>query len=90
MIRSGSIALLQEVVVIKQLMFGPISCNKSIAQSVDGYLIRRMHTNVITRRSTCDKRKAQIMTCNVVVGLVLCQSSDGRASVFSGKSDSCV
>ena len=51
LIRSKNTALLQEVVAIKELMFGHASWRKSNAQSVLGNLIHSGHTNPITSRS---------------------------------------
>ena len=82
--------MLQEVVVIGKLMFGPSSCRNSNAHSVAVNLMISGHTNPITSQSTCSNvntRKAQLVTCNVVVGLVLCKSSEGSRVVLS---DSCV
>ena len=57
-------------------------------RSVAVNLTRNGHTNPITRRSiessNVNTVKAQIVTCNVVVGLVLCKSSDGSRVVFLG------
>ena len=85
MIRRLSTALQQEVVVIAQLMFGPPRWRWSNAHSVTSNLKRSGHTKTITKRSigsNVNTRKAQLLTCNVVVGLVLCKSSEGSHVVF--------
>ena len=83
-IQNRSVALLQEIVVIKQMMFGPLSWRKSNAPCMNMYFKRNGHTDHITRQSIHDPntRKAQVVTCDVVVGLVLCKSSDNPRVFF--------
>ena len=77
--------MLEEVAVIPEVRFGISNCARSNALCVTRNLTLRRPTKHITRiniHSNENVKEALVVTCDVVVGLVLCKSNEGSHVVF--------